>query len=99
MRGLLERIRRYIAANRAGSGSVRQAVLNLNDKEARLSVAQMVKIVSRHGTHDGRSGRGFHQMTTLQKHLKQKAGSIKPGDIIDWSVTTEVTFESWIKKK
>ncbi len=30
--------------------------------------------------------------TTLRS-TKQKAGSIKPGDIVDWSVTTEVIRE------
>ena len=39
----LERIRRYIAANRAEAEAFVKQFLNLNDKEARLSVAQMVK--------------------------------------------------------
>jgi hypothetical protein len=36
--------------------------------------------------------------TTLRS-TKQKAGSIKPNDIVDWSVTTEVVRELDKEKK
>jgi hypothetical protein len=36
--------------------------------------------------------------TTLRS-TKQKAGAIKPGDIVDWSVTTEVVRELDKEKK
>ena len=87
----LERIRRYIAANRGEAEAFAKPFLNLNEKEARLSVAQMVKSFRDTGRTTDESVADFIE-TTLRS-TKQKAGSIKPGDIVDWSVTTEVVRE------
>ena len=87
----LERIRRYIAANRSEAEAFAKQFLNLNDKEARLSVAQMVKSFRDTGRTTDEAVVDFIE-TTLRS-TKQKAGTIKPGDIVDWSVTTEVVRE------
>ena len=93
----LERIRRYIVANRAEAEAFVKQFLNLNDKEARLSVAQMVKSFRDTGRTTDEAVVDFIE-TTLRS-TKQKAGSIKPGDIVDWSVTTEVVRELDKEKK
>ena len=93
----LERIRRYIAANRAEAESFVKQFLNLNDKEARLSVAQMVKSFRDTGRTTDEAVVDFIE-TTLRS-TKQKASGIKPGDIVDWSVTTEVVRELDKEKK
>lgn len=87
----LERIRRYISANRAEAEAFAKQFLNLNDKEARLSIIQMVKSFRDTGRTTDEAVVDFIE-TTLRS-TKQKAGSIKPGDIVDWSVTTEVVRE------
>jgi NitT/TauT family transport system substrate-binding protein len=93
----LERIRRYIAANRPEAEAFVKQFLNLNDKEARLSVAQMVKSFRDSGRTTDEAVVDFIE-TTLRS-TKQKAGSIKPNDIVDWSVTTEVVRELDKEKK
>jgi len=93
----LERIRRYIAANRAEAEAFVKQFLNLNDKEARLSVAQMVKSFRDTGRTTDEAVVDFIE-TTLRS-TKQKASSIKPNDIVDWSVTTEVVRELDKEKK
>jgi NitT/TauT family transport system substrate-binding protein len=93
----LERIRRYIAANRPEAETFVKQFLNLNDKEARLSVAQMVKSFRDTGRTTDEAVMDFIE-TTLRS-TKQKAGSIKPNDIVDWSVTTEVVRELDKEKK
>jgi NitT/TauT family transport system substrate-binding protein len=87
----LERIRRYIVANRGEAEGFVKQFLNLNDKEARLSVAQMVKSFRDTGRTTDEAVVDFIE-TTLRS-TKQKAGTIKPNDIVDWSVTTEVVRE------
>jgi NitT/TauT family transport system substrate-binding protein len=87
----LERIRRYIAANRGEAEAFAKQFLNLNDKEARLSITQMVKSFRETGRTTDEAVVDFIE-TTLRS-TKQKAGTIKPGDIVDWSVTTEVVRE------
>ena len=87
----LERIRRYIAANRSEAEAFAKQFLNLNDKEARLSIAQMVKSFRSAGRTTDEAVVDFIE-TTLRS-TKQKVGSIKPADIVDWSVTTEVVRE------
>jgi NitT/TauT family transport system substrate-binding protein len=93
----LERIRRYIVANRAEAEAFAKQFLNLNDKEARLSVAQMVKSLRDTGRTTDEAVVDFIE-TTLRS-TKQKAGGIKPNDIVDWSVTTEVIRELDKEKK
>ncbi len=93
----LERIRRYIAANRPEAEAFVKQFLNLNDKEARLSVAQMVKSFRDTGRTTDEAVVDFIE-TTLRS-TKQKAGNIKPNDIVDWSVTTEVVRELDKEKK
>ena len=87
----LERIRRYIAANRGEAEAFAKQFLNLNDKEARLSITQMIKSFRDSGRTTDEAVVDFIE-TTLRS-TKQKAGSIKPSDIVDWSVTTEVVRE------
>jgi NitT/TauT family transport system substrate-binding protein len=87
----LERIRRYIAANRAEAEAFVKQFLNLNDKEARLSVAQMVKSFRDTGRTTDETVVDFIE-TTLRS-TKQKNKTIKPSDIVDWSVTEEVVRE------
>ena len=87
----LERIRRYIAANRGEAEAFAKQFLNLNDKEARLSITQMVKSFRDTGRTTDEAVVDFIE-TTLRS-TKQKAGTIKPSDIVDWSVTTEVVRE------
>jgi len=87
----LERIRRYIAANRSEAEAFAKQFLNLNDKEARLSIAQMVKSFRETGRTTDEAVADF--IETALRSTKQKAGSIKPADIVDWSVTMEVVRE------
>jgi len=87
----LERIRRYIVANRGEAESFVRQFLNLNEKEARLSVAQMVKSFRDTGRTTDNAVVDFIDSTL--RSTKQKPGGIKPGDIVDWSVTTEVVRE------
>jgi NitT/TauT family transport system substrate-binding protein len=87
----LERIRRYIAANRSEAEGFAKQFLNLNDQEARLSIAQMVKSFRDSGRTTDEAVVDFIE-TTLRS-TKQKAGSIKPHDLVDWSVTAEVVRE------
>ena len=87
----LERIRRYIAANRGEAETFAKQFLNLTDKEARLSITQMVKSFRDTGRTTDEAVVDFIE-TTLRS-TKQKTGSIKPSDIVDWSVTTEVVRE------
>jgi NitT/TauT family transport system substrate-binding protein len=93
----LERIRRYIVANRAEAESFVKQFLNLNDKEARLSVAQMIKSFRDTGRTTDEAVVDF--IDTTLRSTKQKAGTIKPGDIVDWSVTSEVVRELDKEKK
>lgn len=93
----LERIRRYIAANRPEAEAFVKQFLNLNDNEARLSVGQMVKSFRDTGRTTDEAVVDFIE-TTLRS-TKQKAGNIKPNDIVDWSVTTEVVRELDKEKK
>ncbi|MGH7817237.1 MAG: ABC transporter substrate-binding protein, partial [Candidatus Binatia bacterium] len=79
----LERIRRTIAGNRSEAEAFAKQFLNLNEKEARLSVAQMVKSFRDTGRTTDEAVVEFIE-ATLQS-TKQKTGSIKPGDIVDWS--------------
>jgi len=87
----LERMRRYIVANRAEAEAFAKQFLNLTEKEARLSIAQMVKSFRDTGRTTDEAVVDFIE-TTLRS-TKQKAGSVKPSDIVDWSVTTEVVRE------
>ena len=87
----LERMRRYIVANRAEAEAFVKQFLNLNEKEARLSVAQMVKSFRDTGRTTDEAVVDFIEKTV--RSTKQKAGSLKPNDIVDWSVTTEVVRE------
>ena len=87
----LERMRRYIVANRGEAESFAKQFLNLNDKEAGLSIAQMVKSFRDSGRTTDEAVVDFIE-TTLRS-TKQKSGSVKPSDIVDWSVTTEVVRE------
>ena len=96
MRGL-ERMRRYIAANRGEAEAFAKPFLNLNDNEARLSIAQMVKSFRDTGRTTDEAVVDFIE-TTLRS-TKQKSASVKPGDIVDWSVTTEVVRELDREKK
>ncbi len=93
----LERIRRYIVANRGEAEAFVKQFLNLNDKEARLSVAQMIKSFRDTGRTTDEAVVDF--IDTTLRSTKQKAGTIKPGDIVDWSVTTEVVRELDKEKK
>jgi NitT/TauT family transport system substrate-binding protein len=87
----LERMRRYIAANRGEAEAFVKQFLKLNDKEARLSVAQMVKSFRDTGRTTDEAVVDF--IDTTLRSTKQKTGSIKPSDIVDWSVTTEIIRE------
>ena len=87
----LERIRRYIAANRAEAEAFAKQFLNLTDKEARLSIVQMVKSFRDTGRTTDEAVVDF--IETTQRSTKQKVGSVKPSDIVDWSVTAEVVKE------
>ena len=93
----LERMRRYIAANRDEAEAFAKPFLNLNEKEARLSIAQMVKSFRDTGRTTDEAVVDFIE-TTLRS-TKQKSASVKPGDIVDWSVTTEVVRELDREKK
>jgi ABC-type nitrate/sulfonate/bicarbonate transport system substrate-binding protein len=93
----LERIRRYIVANRGESEAFVKQFLNLNDQEARLSVAQMIKSFRDTGRTTDDAVVDF--IDTTLRSTKQKVGNIKPGDIVDWSVTTEVVRELDKEKK
>ena len=93
----LERMRRYIVANRAEAEAFAKQFLNLNDKEARLSIAQMVKSFRDTGRTTDEAVVDFIE-TTLRS-TKQKAGAVRPSDIVDWSVTTEVVRELDREKK
>jgi ABC-type nitrate/sulfonate/bicarbonate transport system substrate-binding protein len=87
----LERMRRYIVANRGEAEIFAKQFLNLNDREARLSIAQMVKSFRDTGRTTDDAVADFIE-TTLRS-TKQKSGTVKPSDIVDWSVTTEVVRE------
>jgi len=93
----LERIRRYIVANRGEAEAFVKQFLNLNDKEARLSVAQMIKSFRDTGRTTDEAVVDF--IDTTLRSTKQKVGGIKPSDIVDWSVTTEVVRELDKEKK
>jgi NitT/TauT family transport system substrate-binding protein len=93
----LERIRRYIVANRGEAEAFVKQFLNLNEKEARLSVAQMIKSFRDTGRATDEAVMDF--IDTTLRSTKQKAGSIKASDIVDWSVTTEVVRELDKEKK
>ena len=68
----LERIRRYIAANRAESETFVKQFLNLNDNEARLSVAQMVKSFRDTGRTTDESCRGFYRDDVEEYQAKSR---------------------------
>jgi hypothetical protein len=69
----------------------------LNDKEARLSVAQMIKSFRDTGRTTDEAVVDF--IDTTLRSTKRKVGGIKPSDIVDWSVTTEVVRELDKEKK
>ena len=87
----LERIRRYIVANRVETEAFVRQFLNLNEKEARLSVAQMVKSFRDSGRTTDDAVVDF--IDTTLRSTRQKSAGIKPNDIVDWSVTGEVVRE------
>ena len=62
-----------------------------------MSITQMVKSFRDTGRTTDEAVVDFIE-TTLRS-TKQKAGTIKPSDIVDWSVTTEVVRELDQEKK
>ena len=68
----LERIRRYIAANRAGSGSIRQAVFESERQGSAPVSGADGEILSRHRQDDGRSGGGFHRDDVEEHQAKSR---------------------------